>query len=107
MITAGTNLSTWAIVVSRCRIDKARLPVHPVPGPVFTVNFAPETGPALSTQEARAHGMTNAATTANVAAQQIIFEVIKSIQELDKQCSTTGDRAELCAACTLHHFSFV
>lgn len=47
------------------------------------MNFDPETGPALSTQR-RAYRMTNVAATANVAAQQIIFEVIKSTRKLDK-----------------------
>lgn len=54
MITTVANLSTWAIVVSRCRIDKVLLLVYPVSNPVFTMNFDLETGPALSTQRARA-----------------------------------------------------
>lgn len=46
-------------------------PVDLVFIPVSSLNFTPETGRTLSTQR-RAHGMTNVAPTANVAAQQII-----------------------------------
>lgn len=79
LTTTAANLSTRAIVVTQRRVCRTiALPDDPVSIPVSSVNFTPRTRRALSTQR-RAHGMTNVVPTTNVAAQQIIFEAIKSL----------------------------
>lgn len=88
LTTTAANLSTRAIVVTRHRVFQITVPAtgRSSSHSGFFGELQPDGGAnALSTQR-RAHGMTNVAAAANVAAQQIIFQGDKIYPrgELDK-----------------------